>query len=400
MTGLSAADYNDDVFAGRNAAEQAIVTGGVFRPVLGDSAVAGLHTPAIADGRNATLRALTDAFAGRRRSDRPEIAHYRRIASALLPHTNNATRAYVAAALSQCDHAPSDILDMLCDEDIGIAKLILRDSQSVSDRKLVAVAWEGTSEHVNHLVQRADLPRAAIDALLNRLDPQIDLALFKHHMSNLSLDQITTLASREDFSTASAEAFIDNHTLSSAQLAELFWLTGPEMRLVIVADFAAHGLERQATISSATGTLAGKAARALVTLAREKRYDDLAAAFSRISDIDRLTSVRIIGDKGGEALCLVGRAMDLPRDTMEDLLSAFGHGRRGTLKPLMELFDAMPTTSAHAMLEHWCPQAPVRERKELPVKFDSTVVRQVRSEAGTGRPATVERDSTQQRKSA
>lgn len=396
MTGLSAADHHEDSVAGRNAAEQAIVTGGVFRPVLGDSAVTALHTPAIADGRNATLRALTDAFAGRHRSERPEIAHYRRIASALLPHTNNATRAYVAAALSQCDHAPGDIMDMLCDDDIGVAKPILRDSHAVSERKLVALAWEGSREHVKYLVQRPNLPRAVLDALLNRLDPEIDLALLKHHMANLSLDQITTLASREDFSTASAEAFIDSHTLSSAQLAELFWLTGPEMRLVIVADFAAHGRERKATITSATGALAGKAARALVTLAREKRFDDLAAAFSRISDIDRLTSVRIIGDKGGEALCIVGRAMDLPRDAMEDLLSAFGHGRKGTLRPLMELFDAMPTSSAHAMLDHWCPEAPARDRTELPVQFDSTVVHRVRPEAGVSRPANVEQHRVDQ----
>jgi uncharacterized protein (DUF2336 family) len=400
MTALPATQDYEDAVAGRYVAEQAIVTGGVFRPVFGDTTGAELHTPAIADGRNATLRALTDAFVGRHRSERPEIAHYRRIAFALLPHTNNATRAYVAAALSQCDHAPADILDMLCDDDISIAKSILTHSRAITDEKLAALAWQGSSEHVKYLLQRQSLPTSAIDALINRLEPEIDLGLLKHQMANLSLDQITILVSREDFTAASAEAFMDSHTLSPAQLAELFWLTGAEMRLVIVADFSAHGRDRNATISSATGSLADKASRALVTLAREKRFDDLAAAFSRIADIDRLTSVRIIGDKGGEALCVIGRAMGLARDTMEDLLSAFGHGRQGTLQPLMELFDAVPTSSAHALIEHWCPQATTQARTERPVQFDATVVHRVRSEAGVVRPAHVDQDTAVKRKSA
>jgi uncharacterized protein (DUF2336 family) len=351
-----------------------------------------LETPAITDGRNATLRALTDAFVGRHRTARPEIAHYRRIAFALLPHVNSGTRAYVAAALAQSSHAPADLLDALCDQDLSISKPILSRSRAIDPIRLAALARDGSQEHVEILMQRQDLPETVVNALIERLDPDTDAALLGRQMANLTLDQITMLASREDFSAGAAEAFIDNHTLSRAQLAELFWVAGSEMRLVIVADFAAQGRDGPAGLPARTGSLADKAARALVLLAREKRFEDLVAAFARLGDVDRTTSARIIRDRGGEALCVMGRALALPLDAMEDLLSAFGHARAGTLKPLMELYTAMPANAAHVMLDHWYPERGEIREESAPVHsgIDATVVHKPRPQAAqTARPTQI-----------
>jgi uncharacterized protein (DUF2336 family) len=351
-----------------------------------------LETPAIADGRNATLRALTDAFVGRHRSARPEIAHYRSIAFALLPHVNSGTRAYVAAALAQSSHAPADLLDALCDQDLSVSKPILSRSRAIDPDRLATLARDGSAEHVELLMQRQDLPETVIDALIDRLDPDTDAALLGRQMANLTLDQITVLASRDDFSAAAAGAFIDNHTLNRAQLAELFWVTGAEMRLVIVADFAAQGRERISGLSENVGKLAGKAARALVMLAREKRFEDLVAALARLGDIDRATAARVIRDRGGEALCVTGRALGLPLDAMEDLLSAFGHARAGTLTALMELYTAIPAGAAHSMLDHWYPERGKHVEDEAPMQsgIEATVVHKKRPQSAQGaRPAQI-----------
>jgi uncharacterized protein (DUF2336 family) len=362
-----------------------------------------LETPAIADGRNATLRSLTDAFVGRHRSARPEIAHYRSIAFALLPHVNSGTRAYVAAALAQSSHAPADLLDALCDHDLSVSKPILSRSRAIDPDRLATLARDGSTEHVELLMQRQDLPESVMDALIDRLDPDTDAALLGRQMANLTLDQITVLASRDDFSAEAAGAFIDNHTLNRAQLAELFWVSGAEMRLVIVADFAAQGRERASGLSESVGKLAGSAARALVMLAREKRFEDLVAGIARLGNIDRVTAARIIRDRGGEALCVTGRALGLPLDAMEDLLSAFGHARAGTLKPLMELYTAIPAGAAHAMLDHWYPErgTHLEDKASSQSGIEATVVHKKRPQSARGaQPAQLGVASQAQRKRA
>ena len=122
------------------------------------------------------VRAAVTAFCSLTRPSRSEIAQLDDLAMPLYDQLSPETRRYMAAALSECEHAPALLVRRLCDDTIEIAAPLLVRSLLLREIDLVALIGRHGLPHARVIARRPDLD-STIAALVRALEiPSMKIA--------------------------------------------------------------------------------------------------------------------------------------------------------------------------------------------------------------------------------
>ena len=97
------------------------------------------------------------AFCSLTRPSRREIAQLEDLTLPLFDNVSVESRRYVAAALSECEHAPAALVRRLCEETVDIAAPLLIRSRALSDIDLIALIGRHGLPHARAIARRKDL---------------------------------------------------------------------------------------------------------------------------------------------------------------------------------------------------------------------------------------------------
>ena len=129
------------------------------------------------------FRAAVSAFCSLTRPSRREIAQLEDLTLPLFDDVSVESRRYVAAALSECEYAPTALVRRLAEEPVEIAAPLLTRSDALSDIDLIALIGRHGLPHARAIARRkelnptiADLIRALEKPTLVRTNPPVPVA--------------------------------------------------------------------------------------------------------------------------------------------------------------------------------------------------------------------------------
>lgn len=117
------------------------------------------------------LRAAVCAFVALTHPSRRDCNQIEDLALSILPYTNEATKRYVSAALSNSVHAPNALIRELCAQAPQICAPLLLSSPVLSALDMAWIVGTKSREHARIISKRPHLPNIVIEALALLDDP-------------------------------------------------------------------------------------------------------------------------------------------------------------------------------------------------------------------------------------
>ncbi|WP_292621814.1 hypothetical protein [Mesorhizobium sp.] len=111
------------------------------------------------------FRAAVSAFCSLTRPSRREIAQLEDLTLPLFANVSVESRRYVAAALSECEYAPTALVRRLCEEPVDIAAPLLIRSRALSNIDLIALIGRHGLPHARAIARRKDLNPTIADLI-------------------------------------------------------------------------------------------------------------------------------------------------------------------------------------------------------------------------------------------
>ncbi|MFU0506659.1 hypothetical protein [Pseudaminobacter sp. NGMCC 1.201702] len=119
------------------------------------------------------FRAAVSAYCSLTRPSRREIAQLEDLAFPLFDAVSVEARRYAAAALSECEHPPVELVRRLCDEPIDIAAPLLIRSNSLRDIDLIALIGRHGLPHARAIARRQSLNPTIADLIRMMEGPRL-----------------------------------------------------------------------------------------------------------------------------------------------------------------------------------------------------------------------------------
>ncbi|WP_425998281.1 DUF2336 domain-containing protein [Caulobacter sp. DWR1-3-2b1] len=330
--------------------------------------------------RRELLRGVTDMFFTGDNHDPVEMGLFDDIMGQLAGEMEEAVKVELAERMSQAPTAPRGLSRSLALDSITIAQPILRGS-SLSDEDLLEVARTRGQDHLRAISQRASVPSAVSDAIIQRGDDDTLGVLLRNEGAVLSREAHEAVVDRAAANPALHEAVVDRHSLPVDLLNEMYFMVEARLRDRI--------MEKNANVDPATleaalnagrkrvaeqdGALpadltqaehefhairarGGATPQALASMLRSKRTTLFLVALADMADIDFHTARKILERRELDALALVCKAADFDRAlflTFALLILDPSDDVMGKAKAYSELYVALPRDSALRTIRFW-----------------------------------------------
>lgn len=119
-------------------------------------------------------------------------------------------RARLSYRLVDLDNAPADLIRQLANDEIQVARPLLERSGALSEQDLVDIINKQGKEHQLSVSQRASIPPGVTQALVEKGDDEVLLALVNNDRAEFSHDTMTTVVDRSETSDVLCNPFGEN----------------------------------------------------------------------------------------------------------------------------------------------------------------------------------------------
>jgi uncharacterized protein (DUF2336 family) len=336
-----------------------------------------------AQGRRVIFENIADLFISPegRLSER-ESALMTDILHKLIHDVEMEVRRDLSERLADNTEAPHDLVVMLANDEIEVARPILLKSGVLRDADLIEIIKERTQEHILQVARRDSLSEAVTDAIVSRGEDDVIETLIGNADAAMSRRALQYLVERSKRVDRFQRPLILRGDMPPALAHRMFWwvsaalrqhiLTSYKVDDTLVEDFlrdsaenALERVERQRGAQTAAEALVnGLADRGELTLdfiLRALRNGEIQLFITALASRARLeiaTARRIVLDAGGEPLAVLCRAVDMNQSqfTTTYLLTRSPHGNAlGTMvtPKVSELFSSLSRETAMAALRYW-----------------------------------------------
>jgi uncharacterized protein (DUF2336 family) len=146
-------------------------------------------------------------------------------------------RKVLSEKLAQADWAPAALVNVLALDEIEIARPILASSPVLQDEDLLRVLIEASLEHQIAIARRPHISGRVADAVIDRADPAVLMALTTNRTAEISTDGVRRLVEHSR-RIAALRGPLTRHPLLTEALAEqLYQWVGTALRQSIAARF-------------------------------------------------------------------------------------------------------------------------------------------------------------------
>ncbi len=231
--------------------------------------------------RRELLREVTDLFLAQApaRLDPAQTALFDEVMQRIAGEMEEAVRAELAARLAPAAAPPLGMLHALARDDFVVAEPVLRQSPGLSEQVLVELARTRGQDHLRAISQRAEVPTAVSDAIVQRGDDETLDVLLRNQGAELSRQANETAVDRAHANPALRAAVVERHSLPVDLLNEMYFIVEARLRAKI--------MERNAELDPEALRAALEAGRKRLALRDGLAPPDLAKAEAEIEALVR-----------------------------------------------------------------------------------------------------------------
>jgi uncharacterized protein (DUF2336 family) len=342
-------------------------------------------------GRGALLNAITDLYEKTEYSQSDaERELMVDILGQLVGDIETAVRRDLAERLSANDHAPRELIVMLANDAIEVAKPILLQSAVLEDPDLVEIVRQRTAEHRLTVATRASVSEPVSDALVGSGDEDAIETLLRNPRAEISRVASEYLVAESQKVDRFQKPLLARADLPADLAHRMFWWVSAALRRYIVENFEVEVEGLDGEIEQAVQAMAKEPAHFgrrpshaeqlvarlvdlgefnelfLVQSLRHQHVSVFIAGIAHMAGVDMSMARRIIFDKGGEALTLTCKAIGMDRANFAAVFlrirKAVGNGEAiqpALLERMLGVYDKMSQAKAMSILRLWQQDAPI-----------------------------------------
>jgi uncharacterized protein (DUF2336 family) len=302
----------------------------------------------------------------------------------LVGNIETAVRRQLSERLSEVDTAPPEVIRLLANDMIEIARPVLENSSVLHNEDLVEIIRHRTDEHRLAIAIREGVDEEVSDALVEFGDQDVIEALLKNPDAEISRRAMEYLVAESRRVDRFQEPLVNRADLPVDLAYRMYWWVSAALRRKIVLDFEVDELEIDSVIEDATkraiaehepmDSASAKAYRLvhkmweagelsirfLLQALRQQRTQVFVAGLAVLANLTLTIAQRIFADKGGESLAIVCKAIGVTRSdftTLFLLLQQARDGGRGQatgiLNEILSLYDSIERNNAVVALRLW-----------------------------------------------
>lgn len=320
-----------------------------------------------------------------RLSDR-ERALINGILNKLIGSVEREVRQALAEQLRSEEAAPPELVALLANDEIEIARPVLRDSPVLQDRDLVAVIKDRGREHWLAISARRSVSSMVADALVETGDGDVIEGLLRNADAELSQFAMEYLVAEAQRTDKFHEPLIRRPELPPELAYKLYWCVSAALRRFIIMHYDVPASTLDDVIESSTvglfertndgeqainGVSESLAARLdamgrispqiLINLLRNGHVPAFLFAFARYAKVGPTLIRRTVFSQDGESLAVLCRACEMYRNDFATLFLLMQNVAQGLrpmppqrLNEVLKFYDGITISNAQSARRHWC----------------------------------------------
>ena len=169
-----------------------------------------------------------------------EVYLFNDIMEKIVDSVSRDVKAHIAANFATLEGFPRSVVHKLAsDDDIDVARPVIRDAASLTDEDLVDIARTKSQAHLTVIAQRETLSEKVTDVLIDRGDTAVVSTVSGNHGARISSDGIAKLLDKARYSVDLCEVLVERPDLSQATVERLIPLVSESL----VVKLAERGYE-------------------------------------------------------------------------------------------------------------------------------------------------------------
>lgn len=302
----------------------------------------------------------------------------------LVSAVESVVRAELADGVARMENAPPELISLLANDDIAVARPILEHSPVLRTPELIEIIKQRSQEHRLAIAIRDYVSPEVSDSLVSFGEHDVLEALLKNPDAEISRRSMEYLVAESRRIDQFREPLLNREDLPPALAHRMFWWVSAALRRKILEDFSLDEHELDGALEDATkralydqSQTEGAMVRAqrlvhrlwesgdlsfefLIQALRQQRIQVFVAGLAELANIDIGTAARIFADEGGESMAVVARAIGMNRSEFTSVYLLLAQSRSGgkpydvkILKKILELYDSVKKDHALTALRYW-----------------------------------------------
>jgi uncharacterized protein (DUF2336 family) len=319
-------------------------------------------------------------FDAERGTTRQERALMCDILRRLVQDVEMAVRRALAERLAEAPTAPRELVTVLANDQIEVARPILLVSRALQDPDLIEVIQQRTLEHQLAVAQRSTISSAVSDALVETGHVDVITALLNNHGAEIEAATMAYLVEESRRVDAYQNPLLHRHDLSADLASRMYGWVSAALREHIVKRYdidpalldaqlgaAVEKVAREGRKPSRAGELARRLAqrqaiepKLLTQSLREGKITLFESLFAELSQLPTALIRRFIYEEGGRSLATVCKALKIGKADFASIFLLSRGARPGDksvasneVAESLAFFDRMKPATAQKVLERW-----------------------------------------------
>jgi uncharacterized protein (DUF2336 family) len=317
-----------------------------------------------------------------------ERAHISDIMNKLISDVEMKVRTTLSQKLSKSDTAPHELVTLLANDEIDVARPILTKSRVLSDPDLLVIIEQRSKEHLLSITEREEISPLVSDLLIEFGDEDVIEQLVRNTDAQISKEALALLVEESKRVDRFQEPLLSRQDLPSELAHKMFWWVSAALRRHILENFEidAHQLDLEIESSArehlqdinvpefgethADRLAAHLAAKnelnekLLVQSLKSRQIRLFLAGLSIKSGLDTQSLGRFIHSKNTEAMAIICKALNFDRNSFSAIFLLTRRGGAATtenktalspdeIEAAMGFFDKLEAATAERVLEYW-----------------------------------------------
>jgi len=306
----------------------------------------------------------------------------------LIQDVEMTVRQTLAEKLSMNKEAPIELVNLLANDEIEVARPILIKSRALKEPDLLVVIERRTKEHMLAITEREDISPLVSDLLIEYGDEDVMEQLIRNNDAEISSEALALLVEESKRFDGFQEPLLARHDMPPELAHKMFWWVSAALRKHIIDNFeidrnmldrqihdSALALIEDDTVPDFGETHADRLAahlearndlteRTLVQTLKSNQIRLFLAGMAIKSGLDANRLGDFLHHRNAEAMAVVCKALSFDRNSFSAIYlltrrgGAIADNGRATISPaeiekVMKFYDKLKAAKAQMVLEHW-----------------------------------------------
>ncbi|MBE7637638.1 DUF2336 domain-containing protein [Sneathiella sp. P13V-1] len=317
-----------------------------------------------------------------------ERAHISDIMTKLIKEVEMSVRLSLSEKLSDLEEAPEELVTLLANDEIDVARPLLVKSRVLKDPDLLMIIERRSKEHMLAITERDSISPLVSDMLIELGDEDVMEQLIRNNDAEISEEALALLVEESRRVDGFQEPLLARHDLPTELAHKMFWWVSAALRRHIIENFKINPdfLDRQIhrstqaildddSIPEFGETHADRLAahlearndlteRTLIQSLKSNQIRLFLAGLAIKSGLPPQTLGDFVHNRNAESMAVVCKALSFDRNSFSAIFLLTRRGGASTsdgraaiqpaeVEAVMKFYDNLNVDNAQLVLEHW-----------------------------------------------